>query len=210
MATNQMLGGSAVGTVPSVFGAVGGGGTTSGGGGSGGDGATGASGPTGPTGPTGPVAGSDTQIIFNRAGVAGATGVLAFNYTSGTLTTSALAISNNAGVTGTATLGALTVTNATSMTGNLNMNLCNISNVGTGVYSILDATPAVNFIPTSTVNSINTLYSDLIAWIDCKNGSANATSFTDRVGVAWSKVGTPTFGTYSLNGTSVLGTTSNN
>ena len=124
MATNQMLGGSAVGTIPTTLGSVGGG-IGGGGGGSGTPGASGASGPsgpTGPTGPTGPVAGSDTQIIFNKAGIAGATGVLTYNYTSGTLTTSALVISNNAAVTGTATLGALTVTNATSMTGDLNMN----------------------------------------------------------------------------------------
>ena len=48
MATNQMLGGSAVGTIPTTLGSVGGGI----GGGGGGSGTPGASGPTGPTGPT--------------------------------------------------------------------------------------------------------------------------------------------------------------
>ena len=93
MATNQMLGGSAVGTIPTTLGSVGGGI----GGGGGGSGAPGAS---GPTGPTGPVAGSDTQVVFNRAGAAGATGALTFNYTSGTLTTSALVVTNNATISG--------------------------------------------------------------------------------------------------------------
>ena len=52
MATNQMLGGSAVGTIPTTLGSVGGGGGGGGGGGSGTPGASGASGPTGATGPT--------------------------------------------------------------------------------------------------------------------------------------------------------------
>ena len=94
MASNQMLGGSAIGTIPTVLGTVGGG--TSGGGGGG----TGASGPSGPTGPTGPVAGSDTQVIYNKLGSAGATGVFTYNYTSGTLTTSALVVNNGVSVSG--------------------------------------------------------------------------------------------------------------
>lgn len=44
MASNQMLGGSAIGTIPTVLGSVGGGG--------GGSGAAGPAGPTGATGPT--------------------------------------------------------------------------------------------------------------------------------------------------------------
>ena len=207
MATNQMLGGSAVGTVPSVFGAVGGGGGSGGGGTPGGPGQTG---PSGPTGPTGPVAGSDTQIIFNRAGIAGATGVLTYNYTSGTLTTSALVISNNAAVTGTATLGALTVTNATSMTGNLNMNLCNISNVGMETFGSVVVPSSTNFLVTSTVNSINTLCSSIITWVDCLNGTVSSGVFTDRAGVTWTRTGTPALGTYSLNGTPILSTPTGN
>ena len=43
------------------------------------DGATGATGATGPQGPAGPIAGSDTQIIFNNAGAAGASSNLTWN-----------------------------------------------------------------------------------------------------------------------------------
>jgi hypothetical protein len=78
-------------------------------------GPTGASGLSGPTGPTGPVAGTDTQVIFNQSGAAGARGAFTFNYTTGTLNVRSLA--------------------GTTMTGNLNMNLCNISNVGTAGFT---------------------------------------------------------------------------
>jgi hypothetical protein len=80
-------------------------------------GPTGLDGPTGPTGPTGPVAGINAQIIYNNSGVPAGNSALTFDQATGTLTASAL-----------------TVTNATSMTGNLNMNLCNISNIGTATF----------------------------------------------------------------------------
>ena len=104
-------------------------------------GPSGPSGPTGPTGPTGPVAGSDTQIIYNKAGVAGATGVLTFNYTSGTLTTSALVVSNNATFTGTNTLSALVVSNNASISGTATISALSVINnasfTGTNTVSAL-------------------------------------------------------------------------
>ena len=51
-----------------------------------GEGATGATGPVGATGATGPVAGSNTQIIFNDAGLAGASANLTFDKTTNLLT----------------------------------------------------------------------------------------------------------------------------
>jgi len=45
-------------------------------------GITGATGPTGPTGATGPIGGSDTQVIFNDAGVAAGDSALVWNKTS--------------------------------------------------------------------------------------------------------------------------------
>jgi hypothetical protein len=49
-------------------------------------GATGIQGTTGATGATGPIAGADTQIIFNDAGVANGNAGLTFNKTTNTLT----------------------------------------------------------------------------------------------------------------------------
>ena len=59
-------------------------------------GLTGATGNIGATGATGPVAGSDTQIIFNNAGNAGASANLTFNNSTNLLT-----VTGNATVTGT-------------------------------------------------------------------------------------------------------------
>lgn len=93
--------------------------------------APGPQGSSGPTGPTGPVAGSDTQIIYNKAGVAGATGVFTFNYTTGTLTTSALVVSNNAAVTGTATVSSLVVNNNASFGGTTTLSSLVVSSAVT-------------------------------------------------------------------------------
>jgi hypothetical protein len=49
-------------------------------------GATGATGETGASGATGPVAGSNTQIVFNDAGVANGSANLTFNKTTNLLT----------------------------------------------------------------------------------------------------------------------------
>jgi hypothetical protein len=143
-----MLGGAPESTIGTTLGTVS---TGGGGGGSG----------------TGAVAGSDTQVQYNSAGVAGASSGLTFNYTNGTLATSALSVTNNAGVTGTATLGALTVTNATSMTGGLNMNLCNISNVGTGGYSLNAGQMALSFTVAPTSTTISGSYTYYVCTASC-------------------------------------------
>ena len=70
-----------------VTGATGTNGATGATGTAGTNGATGATGTIGSTGATGPVAGSNTQVIFNDAGSAGASANLTFDKTSGTLTT---------------------------------------------------------------------------------------------------------------------------
>lgn len=67
MATNQMLGGSAVGTIPTTLGSVGGGG-------GGGSGTPGASGLSGPTGPTGVAGGPGSSGPTGPSGVAGGPG----------------------------------------------------------------------------------------------------------------------------------------
>lgn len=65
------------------------------------DGATGPMGPQGPqgptglTGPAGPVAGSDTQIIFNNAGAAGASTNLTWNDGVNTLNVAGKTVTNN-------------------------------------------------------------------------------------------------------------------
>ena len=158
--------------------------------------------------------------VTANASLQGLTTLSGLTVTNAT-TLSSLTVTANASLQGLTTLSGLTVTNATtlssltvtgttSMSGTLNMNLCNISNVGTGVYSILDVTSSANFLATSTVNSINTLCSSILTWIDCLYGTVSAGGFTDRAGVSWTKTGTPTLGTYSLNGTPVLATTANN
>ena len=61
-------------------------------------GPSGATGSQGPQGPTGPIAGSNTQVIFNNNGSAGASGNLAFNLNGNTFTTyniSATSITSN-------------------------------------------------------------------------------------------------------------------
>lgn len=60
------------------------------------DGSTGATGSQGATGATGPIAGSNTQVIFNDAGVAGADANLTYDKT-----TAMLSVTGNATVTGT-------------------------------------------------------------------------------------------------------------
>lgn len=59
------------------------------------DGATGPMGPQGPAGPAGPVAGSDTQIIFNNAGAAGASANLTWNNATSTLGVTGKTVTNN-------------------------------------------------------------------------------------------------------------------
>ena len=105
-----------------------------GGGGNGATGATGASGGggsgSGATGATGPVAGSDTQVIYNQAGVAGATGVFTYNYTTGTLTTSALVVSNNT------TLSSLVATSTVTLSSLTSGTVTNVLTYNTGTGSV--------------------------------------------------------------------------
>ena len=56
---------------------------------------TGPTGATGATGPAGPVAGSDTQIIYNNAGAAGASANLTWNETTSELNVTGKTITNN-------------------------------------------------------------------------------------------------------------------
>jgi len=57
-------------------------------------GPTGSTGPAGPQGATGPIAGSDTQIIYNASGRAGASSSFTFNYNTNVLTTCGLVLTN--------------------------------------------------------------------------------------------------------------------
>ena len=57
-------------------------------------GATGATGVQGATGATGPIAGSDTQVIYNASGLAGASASFTFNYNTNILTTCGLVLTN--------------------------------------------------------------------------------------------------------------------
>ena len=210
MSLNQMLGGAPESTIGTTLGTVS---TGGGGGGSG----------------TGAVAGSDTQVQYNSAGVAGASSGLTFNYTNGTLTTSALVVSNsvslqglttlssltvtnNAGVTGTATLGTLTVTNATSMTGALNMNLCNISNVGTETFSTQVFPSTTDFL---TINaSLSSIAPRITTWIDSAFTSSisstgttlNRVTSRDASGIVFNPCGggTVTYGSATLNGIPII------
>ena len=70
-------------------------GTTGATGVTGNDGATGATGTIGSTGATGPVAGSNTQVIFNDAGAAGASANLTFDKTTNILTVAGNIIASN-------------------------------------------------------------------------------------------------------------------
>jgi hypothetical protein len=95
-------------------------------------GATGPAGPAGATGPAGPVAGSDTQIIFNNSGVAGASSNNTWDNTTNTHTVAGTSVTTNERVTalaGTGTRvvltdasGNLTVSGATGVTGTGNTN----------------------------------------------------------------------------------------
>jgi hypothetical protein len=133
MSLNQMLGGAPESTIGTTLGTV----NTGGGGG------------------TGAVAGSDTQVQYNSAGVAGASSGLTFNYTNGTLTTSALSVSSNAAVTGTATLGALTVTNNATVLGNLLFPTVNVFTVSGTSLTLTTASAG------SYYNLINSGFSNL-------------------------------------------------
>jgi hypothetical protein len=86
----------------------------------------GGDGTPGATGATGPIGGSDTQILYNNAGVAAGDSALTFNQSTGILTSFAL-----------------TVTNAASIAGNLNMNYQNITNLTTANFNISPSTPFV-------------------------------------------------------------------
>ena len=112
--------------------------------------APGPQGASGPTGPTGPVAGSDTQIIYNNAGVAGATGLFTYNYTTGTLTTSALAVSNNA------TLSSLVVSSAVTLSSLTSGTVTNVLtyNTGTGAvgYGVVGPPTSVNVFTVSATS----------------------------------------------------------
>ena len=95
-------------------------------------GPTGATGATGATGPAGPVAGSDTQIIFNNSGEAGASSNNTWDNTTNTHTVAGTSVTTNERVTalaGTGTRvvltdasGNLTVSGATGVTGTGNTN----------------------------------------------------------------------------------------
>ncbi|NHM00851.1 collagen-like protein [Flavobacterium sp. KDG-16] len=86
-------------------------------------GLTGATGPTGPqgpagaTGPAGPVAGADTQIIYNNAGVAGASANNTWNNGTSTHTVTGTSVTTNERVTALAGVGSRVV--LTDAAGNL-------------------------------------------------------------------------------------------
>ena len=80
-------------------------------------GATGPTGLTGATGPAGPIAGSDTQIIFNNAGVAGGSANNTWNNTTNTHTVLGTSITTNERVTALAGTGSRVV--LTDASGNL-------------------------------------------------------------------------------------------
>ena len=80
-------------------------------------GATGTTGATGATGPAGPVAGADTQIIFNNAGVAGASANNIWNNGTNTHTVTGTSITTNERVTALAGVGSRVV--LTDAAGNL-------------------------------------------------------------------------------------------
>lgn len=86
--------------VPGATGATGADGATGPIGPAGADGAAGPTGPTGSTGATGPIGGSDTQIIFNNAGVADGNANLTWNNTTNTLTATGTTVTTNAQITG--------------------------------------------------------------------------------------------------------------
>ncbi len=66
---------------------------------------TGPTGATGATGPAGPVAGSDTQVIFNNAGAAGASSNLTWNDGTSTLNVTGKTITNTLNLTSAAGSG---------------------------------------------------------------------------------------------------------
>ena len=80
-------------------------------------GATGTTGATGATGPAGPVAGANTQIIFNNAGVAGASANNIWNNGTNTHTVTGTSITTNERVTALAGVGSRVV--LTDAAGNL-------------------------------------------------------------------------------------------
>lgn len=65
----------------------------------------GTNGATGPTGPSGGPAGSTTQITFNDAGVSSGSSDLTFDITTGTLSVSAVSVTNNINVSSISFLG---------------------------------------------------------------------------------------------------------
>jgi hypothetical protein len=86
-------------------------------------GPAGATGVTGLTGATGPVAGANTQVIFNNAGAAGATGAFTFNNATNLLAVSGNVLAGNllttgqVSATGTIQSGNLRTTGTISATG---------------------------------------------------------------------------------------------
>jgi hypothetical protein len=90
------------------------------------NGATGATGigSTGATGPAGPIAGSNTEVIFNDAGVANGSANLTFNSTTSLLTVTGNISSNIANVN--------------------NINIANIFNLGSGTERVTLSNTAAN------------------------------------------------------------------
>jgi hypothetical protein len=95
-------------------------------------GVDGAVGATGPQGPAGPVAGSDTHIIFNNAGVAGGSANNTWNNTSNTHTVTGTSVTTNERVTSLAGTGNRPV--SADASGNLIVGAAGVTGTGTTNY----------------------------------------------------------------------------
>jgi len=111
-------------------------------------GPTGLQGPTGltgETGPTGPIGGSDTQVLFNSAGVATGDPALTFDVTTGTTTMSSLVVTYTSSHGGTATFSSnvnvtysgsspgLTISGTDTVGGAGFINFLRVTNTSSGV-----------------------------------------------------------------------------
>jgi collagen type VII alpha len=106
-------------------------------------GATGLTGATGITGATGPVAGSNTQVIFNDAGVAGANANFVFNKISSNLTvTGNITASNTVTANNFVAAGAGTPTLTSSGNISLQASVTGVVNITQSVFRLASLTSA--------------------------------------------------------------------
>lgn len=132
-------------------------------------GATGPSGANGATGATGPVAGSDTEIIFNDGGVAGADADLSWNKTTNTLTATSLITSASGAFT---SANSLVLGAPSSTTGKLLFRNSTNSNG----YSIQSGVATGNFTLTLPVDDgtanqvLQTDGSGVLSWVTPSSG----------------------------------------